>query len=147
MVCEKNLTFREKYYRLDKKSIGARFKNFSIPQRKSEVREINNSLRSILPKNKKIDILAKAITMKSVMTIHTNKDELKKINQKHFFHTVLKFTKTDFTKKFYISLEPVNISGIDNILQNVMSLMEILQMELDNQFYIVSRLTQLLVKR
>ena len=98
MVCEKNLTFWGKYYRLDKKSIGARFKFPSIPQRKSEVREINNNLKSILRKKKKIDILANAITMKSVMAIHTNKGELKNINQKHFFHTVLNFTKIDFTK-------------------------------------------------
>ena len=46
---------------------------------------MNNTLKSILLENIKNDIIANDITMESVMTIHSNKNELFNFNRNLFF--------------------------------------------------------------
>ena len=75
MVFRLNLTYNEFHYIVDT-IYSAELKSFSLPYGIYEVREINNTLQSILPENRKIDIIAKDIIMKTVLRNDTNKNEL-----------------------------------------------------------------------
>ena len=63
-----------------------------------EVREINNTVKFILPENVRIDITANDKVKKTIMTKHNKRIELLKINKKHFFHLKLRFTKPEHSK-------------------------------------------------
>ena len=64
-----------------------------------DVREINNTLKSIQQENIKFDITATDITMETIVSIESNGNELLEFNKKILlFHKVLRFKVTDHTK-------------------------------------------------
>ena len=87
-----SLTYNEIEYILDIKYIVPDYKSFSFPHGIYQVREINNILNSILPENVKNVILASDITMKIIMSIHTNNTELLKFD--NFFSYNNRFYKS-----------------------------------------------------
>ena len=58
---------------LRKKSLGAELTVFSFSDGLQEVREIDNTFKSILPENLKNDFVANEMTIKIVMPKHSNK--------------------------------------------------------------------------
>ena len=94
MVFRMNLTYNEVKHRLDKEFIGSE-KKISLPI--EEVKEVYNTLNSLSPENERIDFVEDDDAIKSVMTKNSNKNQLLNLDN-FFFHEVLKFTKTGFTK-------------------------------------------------
>ena len=85
MVFRKKLAYHEIEFDLDKKCFGAELTPFSLPHRISEVRDRQNTLFSFLPKKIESDFRAKHITMKTVMTIDTNKKKFSKFKERFYF--------------------------------------------------------------
>ena len=99
MVFGKNDKSFEKEDILDKKPFGVEQKPFSFAHRIIEVRETNRTLKVILEENMKNDLRAN----KSVMRKRINKKDLTKNNKKSFFHTILGYTKIEYTKETFTS--------------------------------------------
>ena len=71
-----NLTYNEVEYILAKNYICTELKYFSFPHGVCEIKEISNALKYILPENIEIGVIATDITMKTILSIDTNENEL-----------------------------------------------------------------------
>ena len=74
-------------------------KLFPFPHGVYDVREINNTLKSIPQENIKLDFTANDITMETSISIDSDENKLLEFNKKIFlFHKILRFKITDHTK-------------------------------------------------
>ena len=73
MVFRMNLTYNEKEYIIEEKFVGAEHRSFSTQPGIYEIREVNDTLKSVSPENVKINNTANDITMEGVMTVHAKK--------------------------------------------------------------------------
>ena len=87
LVLRMILTYIELECITNEKNTCAQCKSFPIPHELDEVRELHNTLKSILRENIKYDILAKVITLKTIMSIDTKKNEMLIFIDKSFFHS------------------------------------------------------------
>ena len=79
-----NLTLNEVEYIVAKNYICTELKYFSFPHEVCEVKEINNTLKYILPENIEIDVIANDIIMKTILSRGTNENELLNFNKESF---------------------------------------------------------------
>ena len=74
------LTYNEIEYILDKK-IGCEHKSGFFAYGKYEVRVLNNTLKSTLPRHTETDALPKDLALKVVLTLDTNENDFLKKNK------------------------------------------------------------------
>ena len=78
-----NLTSKQIEYLVDQIN-DAEDKSYSFPSGIDEIKEMNNTSKTVLPEVVKIDIIMINILMKRVMTVHSTKNELLKFNERSF---------------------------------------------------------------
>ena len=123
LVYRMRLSYDEIIDILDFKYIPRKRTGYSLDPSIYEVIDLNNTLKSFLPDNVKVNITIDDIKLKS--NLNTNRTLL--FTKKSFFYTILGFTQSrsyplDDIEGFYqliagsfISDKPINITGIDKV--------------------------------
>ena len=85
MLFRRSLTYHEVELILDMKNTDGEKKAVSFSPGSKEVREIKITFKTLSPENGEVDFTVSDNTVKSVMTMHNNKNGFAKIIGKFFF--------------------------------------------------------------
>ena len=126
MVYRLQLTYDKIIDILDVKYIAGLTKGYTLPPGIYEVTDINTTLKSLLPKEVKVNITIDDVRIKSNLTNLTTNKTIR-FTKKSFFYTILGFTQSHSgelgdIERFiqlipgsYQSDKPINITGIDKV--------------------------------
>ena len=120
LVYRMRLSYDEIINTLDLNYIPTKRTGYSLNPGLYEVIDLNNTLKYILPDNKKVNVTIDDIRLKA--NLKTNQTLI--FTEKSFFYTILRFTKSrsypldgfyQLIAGSYKSDKPINITGIDKI--------------------------------
>ena len=137
------LTYDEFIELLDMKFIPTKTTGYFLNPDIYEVVDLNNTLKNVLPDNKKVKVIIDDVRLKSDLEINQTLN----FTNKSFFYTLNGLTRShsyplDDIDGFYQLIagsyknyRPISITGVDEIHLKLIVLMVVLSMVPENQFY------------